>query len=86
MNNKLNASKFALAGGVWLSFYYVLITIFALINVPGFHPYAELLSQFYGPYGYSISWLGVIVGGLYGFGEGFICIGLLIWIYNKLVK
>ncbi len=86
MNNKLNASKFALAGGIWLGFYYMLTTIGAMIGLPGFHPLAELLTQFYGPYGYSISGLGVIVGGLYGFVDGFICIGLLIWIYNKLMK
>ncbi len=86
MNDKLNVTKFAFAGGIWLGFYYALITICSLLSIPGFRPFAELLDQFYGPYGYSVSWIGVIVGGCYGFGEGFIGIGLLIWIYNKLIK
>ena len=86
MNNKLNAFKFALAGGIWLGLCYILVTICALINIPGFHPCAELLNQFYGSYGYSITWIGAIIGGLWGFAEGFIHLGFFALVYNWLNK
>lgn len=86
MNNKLNTLKFALAGGIWLGLCYVLVTVCTITNIPGFSSIAELLYKCYGFYGYSISWIGVIVGGIWGFIEGFVHIGLLIWIYNKLIK
>lgn len=34
--------------------------------------------------GYSTSWLGSIIGLVYGFADGFISLFLLAWIYNKL--
>ncbi len=85
MNNKLNALKFALAGGIWGGIVGLGTTILALMNVPGFLPFAELLNQFYGPYGYSISWTGSIFGALWGFVEGFIHIGFFALVYNWLV-
>lgn len=86
MNNKINTLKLALAGGIWLGICGLLITIFAVINVPGFESSAELMNRFYEPYGYSISWLGSIVGAFWGFVEGFIHLGFLAWIYNQLSR
>lgn len=86
MNNKLNALKFALAGGIWCGAMYALCTILAILNVPGFGPAAELLNQFYSFYGYSISWVGAVVGAFWGFAEGFVHIGIFALIYNWLMK
>ena len=86
MDNKLNALKFALAGGIWLGVCAFLITLCAITNIPGFRPFAELLVQFYGPYGYSVSLIGAIIGAIWGFVEGFVHIGFLGLIYNKLLK
>lgn len=86
MKNKLNAFKFALAGGIWLGACYALATAFSILNVPGFTPFAELLNQFYGSYGYSITWLGALVGALWGFAEGFVHIGIFALIYNWLIR
>ena len=46
--------RFAVAAGIFLSLHAVIVTICALAGVPGMRPFAELLTQFYGPYGYSI--------------------------------
>ena len=83
---KLGVLKFALAAGILGAIAYFLITLFALVGLPGFLPFAKLIEQGYGPYGYSISALGLIVGGFYGFLEGFVWFGAFAWIYNKLLK
>jgi hypothetical protein len=86
MNNKLNTLKFALAGGIWLGLIFMFSTVLSILNVPGFVPFSEFLNQFYGSYGYSISWIGSIIGGILGFAEGFVQFGLISLIYNWLNK
>ena len=86
MNNKIHTLRFALAGGIWLGLCYATVTLFTLMNIPGFSPVAEFFRQCYGAYGYSISWWGIIVGGVWGFVEGFIHIGFFGWLYNWLNK
>jgi hypothetical protein len=83
---KLNALKFALAGGISVSIMAALMTIAAIVKIPGCVEFSSHLESFYGFYGYSISWFGVIVGAFWGFVEGFVHIGFLGWIYNKLLK
>ena len=83
---KLNTLKLALAGGIYVSIMVILITIASMMNIPGFVEFSSFLEIFYGFYGYSVTWVGIIIGALLGFVEGFICLGLLVWIYNKLVK
>ncbi len=46
-------------------------------------PHLQLLSQFF--IGYKVSFLGSIVGFLYGFALGTLCGGMIGWIYNKMV-
>ncbi len=82
---RFNTSKFAIAGGILGALCYGWMTIAALIGVPGFMPFAQLLFQGYASYGYSITWMGVLVGAFWGFVEGFIWFGLFAIIYNKLV-
>jgi hypothetical protein len=43
--------RFAAAAGLFLSLHAVVVTASALAGVPGMRPFAELLTQFYGPYG-----------------------------------
>ena len=52
--DKFPALKFAVAAGLFLSLHAVIVTLSAMAGVPGMRPFAELLTQFYGPYGYSI--------------------------------
>jgi hypothetical protein len=46
-------------------------------------PHLQLLSQFF--IGYRVSFLGSIIGFLYGFALGTICGSAISWIYNKIV-
>ena len=46
-------------------------------------PHLQLLSQFF--IGYKVSFLGSIVGFLYGFALGTLCGSTIGWIYNKIV-
>jgi hypothetical protein len=57
-----------------------------LVGLPGFRPFANFVTQFYGPYGYAVSPLGVVVGALWGFVEGFVHFGIFacstIWCWD----
>ena len=79
---KLNIKAFGLTCGIlWglavlLSTYWIII-----IGSPG--STLALIQKFY--FGYSVSWLGGIVGLIWGFVDGFICGAIFAWLYNKLV-
>ena len=49
--NTFPVLRFAVAAGLFFSLHAVIITIGAMAGVPGMRPFAELLTQFYGPYG-----------------------------------
>lgn len=83
---KLNTLKFALAGGIYIAIIFALATIAGIFKIPGFVELADFLKTFYGFYGYSVTWLGVIVGAFWGFLEGFFHVGLFVLIYNWLNK
>jgi hypothetical protein len=70
---KLDTLSFALAGAIYGA------------GVPGFRPFTDLLAQFYGFYGYSVSVLGVVVGAFWGFVEGFVHFGIFSLLYNTLL-
>ncbi len=82
--NKFPVLRFAIAAGIFLALHAVIVTVCALIGVPGMRPFAELLTQFYGPYGYSISEMGILVGAILGFSEGFVHFGIFGLIYRWL--
>lgn len=67
---KLNALKFALTGGIYTSVMAALLTICAIWKIPGYVEFANNLAKFYGFYGYSVTWIGVLVGGLLGVHRG----------------
>lgn len=83
---KINALQFAVAAGIWLGFGAVLWTMGALINIPGLKAFTDLLLPLYGPWGYSVSWTGMVTGALLGFVEGFVHFGFLALIYNWLIS
>jgi hypothetical protein len=86
MKNKLDVLHIALAAGIYGSGCLSLVTIAAILGVPGFPEFGRLLTGFYGFYGYSITWPGVFVGALWGFIEGFVHIGIFALIYNALFR
>jgi hypothetical protein len=79
---KLDTLSFAIAGAIYGAALVALATIAALLGIPGFRPFADLLTQFYGFYGYSVSALGVVVGAFWGLIEGFVHFGIFAWLYN----
>ncbi len=84
--NKFRPLTFALAGGIVFGAVYFFGTLSAILGVPGFPPFGELLRQFYGPWGYSLSWWGTLMAALWGFVEGFCWVGLFGLVYNWLNK
>jgi len=82
--SEFSVLRLAIAAGIFLSLHAVLVTVGALAGVPGMRPFAELLAQFYGPYGYSISGTGIVMGAILGFSEGFFHFGAFGLIYRWL--
>ncbi|MBI3699748.1 MAG: hypothetical protein HY242_04800 [Afipia sp.] len=82
--NTFPVLKFAVAAGLFLSIHAIVITVGAIAGVPGVRPFAEMLTQFYGYYGYSISATGVAAGAILGFLEGFFHFGIFGLIYRWL--
>jgi len=81
---KLNALKFGFAGGKVTGLMVALSTIAGIYGVMGGFPlFNALIADIYGTLGYTVSWLGVLLGAIYGFIDGFIFFGLMAWIYNK---
>jgi hypothetical protein len=82
---RLAPLRFALAGGIYGAVCVVLATVAALLGVPGFKPFTDLLVQFYGFYGYSVSSAGIVIGAFWGLIEGFFHFGIFAWLYNLLL-
>lgn len=84
-STRLQVLNFALAAGLWLGICLALTTAASLLGVPGFAPAAQALASVYGPWGYSVTWPGVLMGFVWGFVEGFIHLGFFAWLYNRLL-
>jgi hypothetical protein len=82
---RLDTLRFGLAGAIYGASCVALATICSLLGVPGFRPFTDLLSQFYGFYGYSVSSTGIVVGAFWGLLEGFVHFGIFAWLYNLLL-
>ena len=85
-SKNIDALKFGLAAGMTIGIFVTLATLLALANIQGFTGLCEIIEKFYGPWGYSISPLGILIGGAYGFGDGFIVVFIFALVYNKLLK
>jgi hypothetical protein len=82
---RLDALRFALAGGIYCAGCVALATICALLGIPGFKAFTDLLTHFYGFYGYSVSTLGIAIGAFWGLVEGLVHFGIFAWLYNTLL-
>lgn len=81
---KLRPLKLGVAAGLVVAIWMVLVTLASMLNLPGFVEFSDLLISFYGSYGYSVSFLGLLVGAIYGFVEAFLPVCIFALIYNKL--
>ena len=81
---KLNAVKFGLAGGIITAICVFLTVVAALIWTGYASSWTSALVSIYGPFGFSVSFWGAILGAVYAFIDGFILTWIFAWIYNKL--
>lgn len=77
----LNPTKLGISGGILWGLSMFICTILA-ISVGYSTSFLTIMADIYP--GYTISWLGTIIGLVYGFLDGFFGLFLLAWIYNKL--
>jgi hypothetical protein len=82
---RLDTLTFALAGAIYGAAFMALATTGALLGIPGLKPFTDLLAQFYGFYGYSVSIPGILAGAFWGLVEGFFHFGIFAWLYNVLL-
>ena len=75
---RLDTLRFGLAGGIYCAGCVALVTICALLRIPGFKPFTDLLVQFYGFYGYSVSPIGIAIGAFWGLIGGFIHLSIFL--------
>ncbi len=84
-NNKLDAVKFGLAGGIVAGLCVFITTLLALISTGYAASWTSAISSVYGFLGYNISFVGAILGAIYAFIDGFILTWIFALIYNKLL-
>ncbi len=82
---KLHALNFALAWGIITAICVFLTTLAALIWTGYGASWTNALVSIYGPFGFSVSFFGAILGAIYGFIDAFILTGVFALIYNKLI-
>ncbi len=81
---KLNAFKFGLAGGIISA---ICISLCTIVSIFGYSDIqSSIMMDMYSIFGYSTSWLGVLLGGIYGFLDGFFMVWIFALIYNRLIR
>ena len=80
---KLNIKALGIASGSILGISVFLLTVWFLLMGYNGHLLSKLGSVYLG---YSVTWLGAVIGLIYGFIDGFIFGALFAFIYNKFVK
>jgi len=79
---RLNTVKFGFAGGIIALIGVLLTPIFVFLNYAPH--YVLIITEIYGPLGYNaLTFGGIVLGGIYGFIDGFILTALFAWVYNK---
>lgn len=77
----VKSNSLGISGGILWGLGMSFCTIIAIYT--GYSPnFLNLMADIYP--GYTISWLGILVGFIYGFLDAFFGLFLLAWIYNKL--
>jgi len=80
---KLNAVRFGVACGIISA---IIVALTTLAGIFGAVPtWTQLLTECYGIFGYSVSFIGLILGAFYAFIDGFIVAGVLILLYNRMI-
>ena len=83
---KLSVSRFALAGGLLVGLMTILVTAGVILKVPGTEVVGSFIAKYGSSYGYTVSWLGALIGGFWGFVKGFIIAWAFALIYDGLLS
>jgi len=81
---KLDALRFGLAGGIVSALCVGVSTILGLFGYYQIHN--SMIIEMYGMIGYGQSWVGVLIGSVYGFVDGFFIVWIFALIYNWLLR
>ena len=81
--NRLDPKAFGLAFGILWGGSLVFMGLLAMV-CSWAQPFVDFLSVMY--VGYSVTVVGILIGAVWGFLDGFIGGVLLAWLYNKLLK
>ena len=79
----LNVRAFGLACGALTAFAMLVMTWWLVVGGGG-ADLERFLGRFY--FGYSITWIGGVIGAVYGFVDGVIGGALIAWLYNRLAR
>ncbi len=78
---RLNTKAFALTCGIVWGAAILLATVWLLVL--GYEgQLIRTIDHFY--FGYSFSYVGALIGGVWGFVDGLICGAIFAWLYNRL--
>ena len=84
--SKLNPVKFALAVSIIFAAFILILTLIAILEPFGHHPQiVSLFSSVYGGIGYSVTYIGALIGAAYVFIDTFILTWIFALLYNKLI-
>jgi hypothetical protein len=83
---KLSAFSFALAGGVYTAIAMAFMTVCSRLGIDGAHAITNGLTKMFGNFGYSVSWVGLVMSIILGFIVGFLAFGLFVLIYNSMTS
>jgi hypothetical protein len=76
--------SFSVTGGIFKAVCIALVTIASRLGLDGAHAITNGITKILGHFGYSVSWVGLIMGILLGFIIGFLAFGLFVLIYNSM--
>ena len=86
-SHKLIAWKFALSAAIIIAAIVFIATLLSIPSVLGaFSMFTALITDIYGPFGYSVTFLGAIIGAIFTFIDAFIITFIFAWLYNKLLE
>ncbi len=81
MNKKINTKSFSLALGIVWSLSVLFVSLVTLISDSYLHNVSGFLSSIY--LGYSLDFIGIIIGMIWGFMDAAIGGFAIAWVYNK---
>ncbi len=84
MSQKLDQKAFALTFGILWSLGILVMSIIALTSTTYLHNIVDFMSSIY--LGYSLTFVGVLTGMIWGFFDAAIGAFVFAWLYNKLAK